>query len=159
MLLKICIVWKLNTAKYIKKIYETRSAISSSSLVKFMTQNGKTKEEQAYVWECQTEWINEVVFIYRLSSGQWPDLKAVHSTYHRLTDGLSTWVQQSKDTCSWSISSFNTIFIRAQSFLFFHYHYYQLNVRKSTKYKLSKFGDSSRLQHLKIFVLLCSTHE
>ena len=30
------------------------------------------------------------------------DLKAVHSTYHRLTDGLPTWVEQSKDTCSWS---------------------------------------------------------
>ena len=49
------------------------------------------------------------LLIYRLSSGQWPDLKAVHSTYHRLTDRLPTWVEQSKDTCSWSTSSFPTI--------------------------------------------------
>ena len=47
--------------------------------------------------------------VYRLSSGQWPDLEAVHSTYHRLTAGLPTWVEQSKDTCSWSNSSFPTI--------------------------------------------------
>ena len=54
------------------------------------------------------EWMKWLL-IYRLSSGQWPDLKAVHSTYHRLTDGLPTWVEQSKDTCSWSSSSFPTI--------------------------------------------------
>ena len=62
------------------------------------------------------------LLIYRLSSGQWPDLKAVRSTYHTLTDGLPTWVEQSKDTCSWSTSSFPTSFIRAQSFLFFLCH-------------------------------------
>ena len=52
------------------------------------------------------------LLIYRLSSGQWPNLKAVHSMlhiYHRLTDGLPTWVEQSKDTCLWSTSSFPTI--------------------------------------------------
>ena len=58
------------------------------------------------------------LLIYRLSSGQWPDLKAVHSTYHRLTDGLPTWVEQSKDTCSWSTSSFPT-FIYSGSIISF----------------------------------------
>ena len=54
------------------------------------------------------EWMKWLL-IYRLSFGQWPDLKAVHSTYHRLTDKLPTWVEKSKDTCSWSTSSFPTI--------------------------------------------------
>ena len=54
------------------------------------------------------KWIKWLL-IYHLSSGQWPDLKAVHSTYHRRTDGLPTWVIQSKDTQLWSNSSFPTI--------------------------------------------------
>ena len=59
-------------------------------------------------FNAMNEWIKWLL-IYRLSSGQWPDLKAVHSTYHRLSDGLPTWVEQSKDTYSWSTSSFPTI--------------------------------------------------
>ena len=61
------------------------------------------------------EW-KKWLLIYRLSSGQLPDLKAVHSTYHRLTDGLPTWVEQSKDTCMFMVNV-----------LFSHHHLFVLN--------------------------------
>ena len=73
------------------------------------------------------EWMKRLL-IYLLSSGHWPDLKAVYSTYHRLTDGLPTWIEQSND--SLSTSSFHIIiysgafisFLSLSSiFLFFHY--------------------------------------
>ena len=71
---------------------------------------------------CMNEWMKWIL-IYRLSSGKWPDLKAVHSTYHRLTDGLPIWVEQSKDTYSWSSSSFLTIiYLGFNHFFFFHLH-------------------------------------
>ena len=72
-----------------------------------------------FIFEWMNEWMKWLL-IYRLSSGQWPDLKSVHSTYHRLTDGLPTWVEQSKDTCSWSTSSFPIIIYSGSiiSFLF-----------------------------------------
>ena len=49
--------------------------------------------------EGRKEWINESMtmkwlLIYCLLSG----LKAIYSTYHSLTNGLPTWVEQSKDT-------------------------------------------------------------
>ena len=79
------------------------------------------------IWfkDIMMEWMKWLL-IYRLSSGQWPDLKSVHSTctYHRLTYGLPTWVVQSKDTCSWSTSSFPPSFIQARAFLFFLCHSY-----------------------------------
>ena len=71
------------------------------------------------------EWMKWLL-IYRLSSGQWPDLKAVYSTYHRLTDGLPTWVEQSKDTYSWSTSSFPTIIYSGSIISFFLCHSYSL---------------------------------
>ena len=61
------------------------------------------------------------LLIYRLSSGQWPDLKAVHSTYQRLTDGLHTWVEQSKDTYSWSTSSFPSMIYSGLNHLFYFF--------------------------------------
>ena len=38
-----------------------------------------------------------VTYTYHLLSGHWPDFKTIYSTYHRLTNGLPTWVEQSKD--------------------------------------------------------------
>ena len=51
------------------------------------------------------------LLIYRLSSGHGPDLIAIYSTYHRLSSELPTWVDQCKDTYSWSTSSLSTIII------------------------------------------------
>ena len=48
-----------------------------------------------------------LIFYYLAS--YWPDLKAVYSTYHRLTSWLPTWVEQSKVTYSLSTSFFPTI--------------------------------------------------
>ena len=45
------------------------------------------------------EWMKWLL-VYRLSLGQWTNLKAVHSTNHRLSDGLPTWVEQYKETYS-----------------------------------------------------------
>ena len=52
------------------------------------------------------------LLIYCLSSSQWPDFKAVQNTYHR----LPTWIEQSKDTNSWSTS------ILSRHHLIGHYH-------------------------------------
>ena len=56
-------------------------------------------------WMNKSEWMNERMnewmkwlLIYRLSSGQWLNLKVVYSTCLTLTSGLPTWVEQSKDT-------------------------------------------------------------
>ena len=54
--------------------------------------------------------IEVVTYTYRLSTGQWPDLKAVYSIYHIITSGLPTWVEQSKDK------------ICMVKFLFYHHH-------------------------------------
>ena len=49
----------------------------------------------------KNEWMKWLL-VYQLSSGQWAYLKAVHSTYHRLTDGPPTWVEQSNFTWKWA---------------------------------------------------------
>ena len=57
----------------------------------------------------------DIEYIYRLSSIQCPDLKAVYSTNHLLTSRLSTWVVQSKDMLMVN-------FLFSHHHLFGHYH-------------------------------------
>ena len=62
--------------------------------------------------EWMNEWMNEWMkwlLIYRFLSGQWPDLKAVYSTYHRLTHELPTWVDK-------SLNRINRLGLRLNSF-------------------------------------------
>ena len=56
----------------------------------------------------EMNWIEVVTFIPPFIRSV-THLKVVHSTYHRPTSGLPTWLEQSKDTYSWSTSSFPAI--------------------------------------------------
>ena len=74
------------------------------------------------------------LYIYHLSLGQWPDLKAIHSNTTDWWYRLPIWVERSKDTYLWSPSSFFTIIYSGTiiSFLplsciysfFLHLHFY-----------------------------------
>ena len=95
-------VWSFIISGF-KSVFCHQQAFLIQSIGNVQLYKKKIKEKLNNEW---MKWL----LLYRLSSGKWPDLKAVHSTYHRLTDGLPTWVKQSKDTCSWSTFSFLTIY-------------------------------------------------
>ena len=59
-----------------------------SLLSTISTERDSKEQSHFYIW--MNEWMNEWMdgwmkwlLIYRLSSGQWPDLKAVHSNFHK----------------------------------------------------------------------------
>ena len=88
-----------------------------------------TSSSIRFLWNLTTNWPNDIPnFILiehkRAEMNEWSGYlytafhqvsDPVHSTYHRLTDRLSTWVEQSKDTCS------------CVDFLFSHHHLFGLN--------------------------------
>ena len=108
----------------------------SITLHKMCTKKKNFENKDTCHW-IELKWL----LICRISSGQWPDLKAVYITYHNFTNcffylgrtkhssikinQLIMVVQQMmmKDTCSRSTSSFPiTIWLGTIIFFFFRYH-------------------------------------